>query len=217
LFGHQRALVTTNLAHPFRKGYFAECERRIRETYDALYANTLEEAVAFADKEHVTHLVYRVGMFTATDKHLFEPIGTEVAALFKKRKPRGFALQYPPPSSVVYGAGSRDLMVVDVEKLKQAIARGERGGPPAKVEKKDDKNDKKNDTKGVNDAKGADAKATDVNGADDANDGDTANDATVKGAAVKGGADMKAKKVDTAKSIDLKRVNVPRSPLRLKP
>jgi hypothetical protein len=120
LFAHHTSYVTKNLAHPFRKGYYNECERRIRLMYQALYATKLDDVVAFAEREDVDFLIVRDKTFSSLDERLFEPVKRDMAKVFKANKAKGFALAKAPKSSVVFNnAGVR---VISIAKLKAALA-----------------------------------------------------------------------------------------------
>ena len=71
--GWGTSYVTRNLAHPFRKGYYAETERRIIAMYTALYATSFDDVLRFAEKEKVDYFIYRTSTFKALDKQLFNP------------------------------------------------------------------------------------------------------------------------------------------------
>jgi hypothetical protein len=121
LFAFHQSYVTRNLAHPFRKGFYAETERRIVAMYSALYATNFDAVLRFAEKEKVDYFIYRTSMFKALDKLLFNPPKQKLAPLFKKGQKSGFALASPPPSSVVYREGP--IVVVSVDKLREALGK----------------------------------------------------------------------------------------------
>ena len=103
MFGAHQVYVNKNLAHPFRKGYYAEVERRIRLMYEAMYATSFDDVVAFGARENVQYLAYREGFFAQKDKRLFQPLKTELDALWaERRRGEGFALEHPPKEAVVY-------------------------------------------------------------------------------------------------------------------
>lgn len=117
LFGAHQVYINKNLTHPFRRGYYAECERRILRMYQALYASSLEEVVAFGREEDVQYLVYRPKhFFQQKDQRLFQPVRRELDRLWEERRASGgFALANPPASAVVFRDG--DQVVVKIEAL----------------------------------------------------------------------------------------------------
>jgi hypothetical protein len=123
LFSWHRSYIMKNMAHPFRKGYWAESERRIREMYRALYATRLSEAIAFAEKERVDYFVVRDETFRTFDARLFEPLRKELLPVFRANAKAGMALSRAPKSSIVFDDGRH--RVVDVQLLKAALAAGE--------------------------------------------------------------------------------------------
>lgn len=129
LFGHHRAYMTKNMAHPFRIGYYNEAERRLREMYTALYATDLQDVVAFGAREHVDFLIVREASFANFDQRLFQPLRKQLSPVFTAGRKKGFALRNLPPSAVVYRTG--DVSVVDLQKLDVALKAGApRTSPP---------------------------------------------------------------------------------------
>lgn len=120
LFTWHQSYVTKNLAHPFRKGYYGECERRIRLMYEALYATDLQAAVAFAQAEGVDYFIVRRSTFTELDTRLFQPVKRDLAATFKNAKKKGFALASPPQRAIVFR--DRDTRVLSVARLAEYVA-----------------------------------------------------------------------------------------------
>ncbi len=119
LFAWHQSYVTKNLSHPFRRGYYDECERRIRRMYEALYSDNLQAVVDFAHAEHVDYFIVRKQTFDALDSRLFQPVKNDLAPLFKKNKAKGFALASPPARAVVFT--SRGTRVLSVAKLEEAL------------------------------------------------------------------------------------------------
>ncbi len=119
LFAHHRVYVNRNLAHPFRKGYFAEIERRIDLMYRALYATRLEDVVAFARKEHVDYLVYRTNGLLAPDRSLFMPVRRTLEAV-RRKAGKKLVMVDPPQEAVVYRRSNE--VVVDVDRLEAYLA-----------------------------------------------------------------------------------------------
>jgi hypothetical protein len=115
VFSYRRAYATKNLAHPFRRGYYDETERRILENNKALYANTFEEVLAFAEREKVDYFVYSDNAFAAPDKRYFEPVRKKVKQIYAAQKSGGFALAKPPAEAVVWAR--KGVYVVDLKKL----------------------------------------------------------------------------------------------------
>jgi hypothetical protein len=120
LFAHHNVYVNKNLTHPFRTGYYLECERRILETYRALYATSLGDVVDFAKREGIDYLVFRRDAFKTKDNRLFQPVRRELDALWTTNKAVGFALEKVPPAAVVFRAGN--TVLVDLKKLAAWLA-----------------------------------------------------------------------------------------------
>lgn len=118
LFAYRQVLVNRALAHPFRPGFYQLTEDRVRETYEALYADDPAALVAFADKWSVEYIVYSTDAFTKVDKRVFEPVRRDVAKLFRANKPKGFAVDKVPPSAVVFK--HKKVRVIDVARLRNA-------------------------------------------------------------------------------------------------
>lgn len=128
LFTHRQVLVNRVLAHPFRPGFYALVDERIRETYAALYANDPAALIAFGKKWSVDYVLYHHEIVTRVDRRLFEPIKRDVARLFRANKARGpFAIETVPASAVVYRKGP--LRVIDLAKLEAASSAGEANEP----------------------------------------------------------------------------------------
>jgi hypothetical protein len=123
LLAHHRVFVNKALAHPFRIGYWNEAERRLLLTYGALYAHDPNDIVKFAEENDVQYLVYSTLLFRQLDGRLFVPIKGKIDAVYKKNKPLGFALENLPASVMEYTRA--EFRVVNVAKLKEAIASGE--------------------------------------------------------------------------------------------
>jgi hypothetical protein len=141
LFAHHNVYVNKNLAHPFRRGFYAECERRILETYRALYATSLESVVDFARRENVDYLVFRKDAFKTRDNRLFQPIKRELDQLWTNNRKTGFALASVPKEAVVYRRGNS--VMVDLKKLATWVEQNRQVGnnapaddtaPPADLE-----------------------------------------------------------------------------------
>jgi hypothetical protein len=132
LFGAHQVYVNKNLAHPFRQGYYAECERRILRMYQALYATSLDEVAAFGREENVRYFMFHTRSFATPDVRLFMPPKRELDALFHKNKKVGFALADVPKEAVVWRSRSADRYIVDLQKLDRlrAHAAPEPGGAP---------------------------------------------------------------------------------------
>jgi len=123
LFGHVLVFVNKNLAHPFRLGFWAEAERRIHETYKALYATSLDEVLAFAEREKIDYLVWQKNIHMQPDKRLFRPVKRPIDALFQKNKRIGFALAKPLPKEAI-AFRDNDTVLLDLKKLAALKAAG---------------------------------------------------------------------------------------------
>ena len=120
LMAHQNVYINKNLTHPFRTGYYMECERRILETYRALYARSFADVLDFAAREKIDFMAFSTTAFSSPDKRLFQPIKKTLDALWTKNARLGFAMQNPPKSAVVFTRGTS--VVVDMKKLAAAVA-----------------------------------------------------------------------------------------------
>ncbi len=129
LFGKRPVYVNRVLTHPFRKGYYDECERRLLANYEAYYANSWDDVIAFADTEGVDAIVVNVDHFRGVDTRLFQPVLKKVKRIFKDKKGQPFVLKNPPQDAVVFRKGGR--YIVDVALLKASLARAQPEQPPA--------------------------------------------------------------------------------------
>lgn len=123
LFSQRMTYARKNLTHPFREPLYNECERRLREMYTAIYASTFSEIIEFARRERVDFFIVRDATFVQTDPTLFQPLTGQLAPIFRKNKPKGFALEQAPSSSIVYR--NERSRVISVAKLAEALAAGE--------------------------------------------------------------------------------------------
>jgi len=131
LFAGRQPYVNWMMAHPFRKGYYSEIDRRMRAMFDAYYAASLDVVVAFCDREAVDYVIVDRAAFARVpaghgNSELYAPLGEAVEALWSARRPGGFALDPPPPAAVVFAHGKH--VVVERERLR-AAARAARGAP----------------------------------------------------------------------------------------
>ena len=116
LFGHVLVYVNKNLAHPFRLGFWAEAERRIMGTYEALYATNYDDVLAFAKAEKIDYLIWQKSIHQKPDRRLFNPVRRPLNNTFRVNKARGFVLgKRQPRSAVVFE--DRDTVLLDVAKL----------------------------------------------------------------------------------------------------
>ena len=122
LFTWHRSYITKNLAHPFRRGYYDECERRIRRMYEAMYATNLQAVVDFAQAEQVDFLIVRNATFDDVDSRLFQPVKRDMTRVFKRNKKAGFALKTVPKETVVFR--DRGIFIIDMKKLAVAVKNG---------------------------------------------------------------------------------------------
>ena len=125
LFAGRQAYVNWMMAHPFRKGYYAEIDRRMMAMADAYYATSIADVLAFADREHVDYFIvdrqaYQAVPAGSGNSELYQPLGSKVKALWAARRAQGFALDPPPPESVVHASGG--YQVVDVARLRALAA-----------------------------------------------------------------------------------------------
>lgn len=123
LFGHVLVYVNRNLAHPFRLGFWAEAERRILESYTALYATSLDEIVDFGQREKIDYLLWQTVTLKQPDKRLFRPVKQPLDAMFKKNKAIGFALEKELPKEAI-AFRDRDTVLLDLKKLAALKASG---------------------------------------------------------------------------------------------
>jgi hypothetical protein len=130
LFGHVRVFVNKNLAHPFRLGFWAEAERRILATYQALYATSLDEVLAFAEREKIDYLVWQKAIHQRPEKRLFRPVKKPLDALFHAHKRVGFVLARPLPAEAI-AFQDADTVLLDLKKLAALKAAGALSSLPA--------------------------------------------------------------------------------------
>jgi hypothetical protein len=120
LFAYHRPYAAKSMVHPLRRGYYVEAERRLVEMHKALYANRLEDVVAFADREDVDYFVYSKARVTKALEATFEPAKTKIKNAWKKASEAGsFALLDPPKEAVLFRAG--DVVLLDISKLKEHL------------------------------------------------------------------------------------------------
>jgi len=130
-FAVRPVYVNWKMAHPFRKGFFAEIERRTIDMYDAFYCTDLAALLAFGKKNDVKWFVVNDTMFDTLeegDSQLFEPTrGKILATLFEPRKASGFALRDPPAAIVAFQLGNiRVLSMAKLEAFLTAAGRSAR-------------------------------------------------------------------------------------------
>jgi hypothetical protein len=134
-FTARQAYVNWGLAHPFRKGYLAEVERRYLETFGALYATDGRVVADFGAREGIDYFVVDARHFEALPnaRKLFQPLRRRVDAEFRAAKRAGtpFFLESPPPEAVVFRSGR--TFVIDMAKLREALARSPAPAPAAEV------------------------------------------------------------------------------------
>ncbi|HEY4222273.1 MAG TPA: hypothetical protein VGO62_13045, partial [Myxococcota bacterium] len=82
LLGQHVPFASRNLAHPLRKGYYAEVERRLIESQRVLHATSATEIEQFVAREHVHWFAYEIDNASTLDKRLFHPLDDEVKVLF---------------------------------------------------------------------------------------------------------------------------------------
>ncbi len=121
-FAIRPVYVNWKMAHPFRKGYFAEIESRTIEMYSAFYCTDLKELRAFSKKNDVAWFVVNDTMFDRLeqgDSQLFEPTrSTILKTVFEPRRATGFALRDPPAEIVAFRLGNiRVLSMAQLDTL----------------------------------------------------------------------------------------------------
>ncbi len=119
LFSVRQVYANKTLSQPWRMAYYDECERRMLETYRALYATDLHEVVRFAEQEDVDYLVYSPKRLRKLDGRLFEPVRSKLAGVHAHAKRRGFVLEEPPKDAVVFQG--RGTVVLDMERLRKLL------------------------------------------------------------------------------------------------
>lgn len=116
-FSARQVYVNWKMAHPFRKGFFEEIERRTLKMYDAFYCTDLKDLLAFADETGVAFFVVDRKLYKAVERgdgQLFEPMRSAVVRqFFEPRRERGFALQDPPREIVAFRHGSYSVISID--------------------------------------------------------------------------------------------------------
>jgi hypothetical protein len=126
LFGQRRVPMNRYMAHPFRKGFYAEAERKIRVMYEALYATSWDEVLRISHEEKIDYWVFSKTFFTRADKNPFEPIRSQVVALYNQNNGR-FVFASTPKEAIVWDNGP--LLLIDVKKLEAAVASPAPAGP----------------------------------------------------------------------------------------
>jgi hypothetical protein len=117
LFSQRQPYVNWKLAHPFRKGYWAEIERRVLRMYEAFYATDFDTVLRFADEEKIDYFIVDRKRFKKLEKgdgQLFEPLRSKVRPWF--RQGRGnFVLDPAPEEAILFEHRGYD--VIDLAKL----------------------------------------------------------------------------------------------------
>jgi hypothetical protein len=119
-FARRQVYVNWKMAHPFRKGFFAEIERRMVEMYRAYYATDLDTLLTFCDREKIDFFIVDRTRFDAVERgdgQLFEPIRHQVIDVFEQSKRTGTFVLHPPPAEAVVFS-HRVYDVIDVNKLR---------------------------------------------------------------------------------------------------
>lgn len=119
-FTGRQVYVNWTMAHPFRLGYWAEMERRLRRVHsDLIYAMSRNVVVRFIRDEKIDYIVIDPERFENPDlgRRLFHPIRDHVMTLFERRDKSGraFILASPPPEAVVFADSS--VVIIDAAKL----------------------------------------------------------------------------------------------------
>jgi hypothetical protein len=129
-FSARQVFVNWKMAHPFRKGYFAEVDRRTFEMYAAYYCTNLHELAEFARKNDLSWFVVNATTFDALEEGDGQPFSpTRVRILgqvFHPGRRQGFALLHPPEEIVAFRHG--DIRVLSMEKL-EAYLQGKSAAP----------------------------------------------------------------------------------------
>ena len=122
-FAGRQVYANWKMAHAWRPGFFKVIADRTVEMYGAMYATSLTDVVAFADKTGVRWFVVDVDRFDRLEKgdsQISEPMRSEVARrFFEPNRITGFVLATPAPSFVAFSLGS--LRVLDVQKMRLAV------------------------------------------------------------------------------------------------
>lgn len=118
LFGRHAPYAARNLAHPLRRKYYEEVERRIVAMQRVLYATSRNEVARFYEKEKVRWFVYDTASTTAV-LDVYEPLRKKLRDMQKAsaKKKQAFILNDPPPESVVFRDGTR--MIIDLSMIKR--------------------------------------------------------------------------------------------------
>jgi hypothetical protein len=118
LFSVRQVYVNWTMAHPFRKGFFSEIDRRTVAMYDAVFAENREAAKKFATDNNIQYFVISSKSFDKLEFGfglLFEPMYSTIkSTIFDPRFGRFFFAN--PPDEVV-AFRHKDWFVVDVSKL----------------------------------------------------------------------------------------------------
>lgn len=131
VFAYHRGYGMRNLTHPLRKGYYEEAERRLLEEHKALYCNSLDELLAFADKEHIDYFIYNTERVEKPQEGIYEPAKTLIHQMWREAKKKGdFALLKPPKEIVIYQR--RTTYLIEIAKLRAYLAKRKAEGdaPP---------------------------------------------------------------------------------------
>ena len=113
-FAVRQVYVNWKMAHPFRKGFFAEIEKRTIEMYAAYYCTDLHDLLSFSTKNKIEWFVVNDTMFDRLEKgdsQLFEPTrGKILETIFAPRAADAvahpFALRDPPREIVAFQLGN---------------------------------------------------------------------------------------------------------------
>lgn len=122
VFAYHRPYAARNLTHPFRLGYYEEAERRLVEMHRALYANTLDEVVAFADREKIDYFIYNIERVKKPQPNIYRPAKEKIHKLWKEAHDRGpMVLEAPPEEAVIFRRAS--TVIIDITKLRELVNR----------------------------------------------------------------------------------------------
>ena len=131
-FSARQVYVNWKMAHPFRKGFFDEIQKRTLKMYDAFYCTDLKQLLAFADETNVAWFIVDKNLFKGVERgdgQLFEPMRSAIVEqIFNPRRDTGFALQTPPAAIVAFRHGP--YSVISIDKLRAFLAQQAEASPP---------------------------------------------------------------------------------------
>jgi hypothetical protein len=126
-FAARQIYVNWKMAHPFRKGYFEEIDRRTVAMYDAFFCTDVAELLRFMNDKEVQYFIVKEDLYDKLeggDSQLFEPMRSTIErTIFGPRQSKGFALRNPPAEIVVFQ--HKDIRIISRDRLSAYVsARG---------------------------------------------------------------------------------------------